>query len=250
MSFDDHVTFALIWPVGQITTSTFVQHLGGCGHGRGQFLGLFETCGLAFVHDIGLAAIQTAVDEFAARFQNFPGGRYAFGGVGFALSNEFIQFGDERCAFGLARRRGLFVHFDQAGNACFEVCIASQFEQTQEFLDAFAFWRFRACVDARFSLSGDRAHLGPGLSIANGGWDGASATDVALDEFADLGAAFGGGHAFRSQMRELWLRFQFALDVVLALGQAWVHFMMFMLISEGATKNSQQANNGFHFRKR
>jgi hypothetical protein len=48
-------------------------------------------------------------------------------------------------------------------------------------------------------------------------------------------------------MGELGISFQFGLDLVPACSQAWVHLVLFMVISEGATKDSQEAQNDFHF---
>jgi len=197
---------------------------------------LFETFVLAFVDDVGLAAVQTAVDEFAAGFQGVLGSVHHFGGVGFSLSNEVGQFLGQRSAFGVAFLRCLFVDIDQAADARFEVVVAAQFEQGQEFLDSFLLGRIRAGVDAGFRLGGDSAEFRPGFRAADGGWDGAGATDVVLDEGADLGAAFGGTHFFWFEVGQLRIGAQFGLDRFLALGQAGIGFMM---ISEGATENSQ-----------
>jgi len=197
VSFDDLITLADFGPVVQVAAVTFVQHLGGLSESRGQLLGTFESFVLALVHDVGFAAIQAAVDEFAAGFQNFLRSVHVFGGSSITLGEEFAQLGGLRGALGLASFRLLLVQVDQAANAGLEVSIATQLEESQELLDTFAFRRFRACIDARFGFSGDSAELGPGLSIADCGRNASGASDIVLDECADFGAAFRCGHLFR-----------------------------------------------------
>lgn len=249
MDCDDVFSFAYVWPVGQITTGAFVQHFRRRGQGRSQFFGLLETFILAFVDDIGFAAIQTAIDEFATRFQNVFWRRYAFGRIGFALSDEFVQFRSLRSAFGLACFVGYFVHFDQARDARFEISIATQFEDAEEFLDTFAFWRFGAGVDAGFGFGGDRAQFRPGLGIANGGRYGGGSADVTFDEGTHFGAAFGRGHFFGCQMAEGGIGAHFGFDRFSARVQARIlGGIVIGMISEGATENSQQEDNDFHFR--
>lgn len=244
-SFDDGFALARIGPVGQIASDAFVQHFRGLSNGRGQFLGLFETFVLALVDDVGLAAIQAAVDEFAARFQNVLGGGHAFGGIGFALRNEIGQFGGQGQALGLASFRRHLVHVDQAVDARFEVSIATQFEQSEEFLDTFAFGRFGASVYARFGLGGDRAEFRPGFRIANSGRNGGGSVDVGFDESAHLGATFGRAHVFGRQVAEGGIGTHFGLDRFPALVQARV--VSLVVFGEGATKNGQQEDNDFHF---
>jgi hypothetical protein len=243
VSFDDLVALADVRPVVQIASGAFVEHFRRSGHGRGQFFGLFESLVLAFVDDVGLAAIQAAVDEFAAAFQDVLGSVHHLVGVGFSLSNEVGQFLGQGLAFGLAFLRALFVHFHQAANAGFEVIIAAQFEEGQEFLDSLLLGRVGARVHASFGLGGDRAKFRPGFRAANGGWNGAGASDVVLDESADLGTAFSGAHFFWFEVGQLRIGAQFGLDSLLALLQAWVGLVSFVVISEGATENSQQDND-------
>jgi len=235
VSLDDFVALATFGPVVQVATSALVHHFRGRGHGRGQFLGLFETFFLTLVDDVSLAAIQFAADELAARFQNFFGSRHAFSGVGIALSQKVGQFGGQWSAFGFARFRRRLGNFDYAADAGFEVFIASQFEQTQEFLDAFAFRRFGARVDASFSLGGDRAHFRPGFRGAKSIGDDGGALDVVLDESADFGAAFWGHRVIRGQVTKLRISTQFGLDGFPASRQAWVG----RVIGEDATEGGQ-----------
>ena len=233
---DDFVALAHIGPVVQVATSALVHHFRGGGHGRGQFLGLFETFVLALVDDVGLAAIQAAVDEFAAGFQNFLGSGHAFIWLGIALSQKFGHFGGQGSAFGLARFRWRLGNFDQAADAGFEVFIAAQFEQAQEFLDAFAFRRFGARVDASFSLGGDRAHFRPGFRGAKTFRDDRGALDAVLEESAHFGAAFRGHHVFRGQVTKLRISTQFGLDGFPACRQARVWSR---LVGEDATEGGQ-----------
>lgn len=243
MRFDDLFALAYFWPVGQIATGAFVQHLGRSSQCSGQLFGLFKSFFLALVDDVRLAAIQAAIDECASGFQDVLGSRHSFGWVSIALSDEFVQFGGMRGALGLTRFRWHFVHFDQAADRRFEVSIAAQFEDAQEFLDTFAFRRFRACVHACLGFGGDRAEFRPGLSISHGGRNSGGAADVALDEFTDFGTAFRSGHFFRVQMAERCIAAHFGLDRFAACGQARINGF----ISEDATESSQQ-NNDLHFR--
>lgn len=237
VSLDDFVALATFGPVGQVATSALVHHFRGGGHGLGQFLGLFETFFLALVDDVGLAAIQAAADEVAAGFQNFLGSRHAFRGVGIALSQKFGQFGGLGSAFGLARFRRRLGNFDQAADAGLEIFIAAQFEQAQEFLDAFAFRRFGARVDASFSLGGDRAHFRPGFRGAKTIGDDGGALDAVLEESTNFGAAFRGHRVFRGQVTKLRISTQFGLDGFPACRQAWV--VVLVMVGEDATEGGQ-----------
>jgi len=138
--FDDLVALADFWPVGQVATVAFVQHLGRLSQGRSQLLGAFETFVLAFGDDVVLATAEAAVDEFAAGFQDFLGSVHLLGGASITLSNEFLNLLSLRSAFGLACFRLFLIHIDQAANARLEVCVAAQLEQGQELLDAFLLW--------------------------------------------------------------------------------------------------------------
>jgi hypothetical protein len=246
MVHDDFVSFAAIGPIGQITAGAFVQHFRRSGHGRRQFLGLFETFVLTFGDDIGFAALQATADEFASRFQNVFGRYDHLGRGGITRGDEFVQFGGKRSAFGLARFVGHFVHFVQASDARFEISIATQFEQAEEFLHAFFFRRIRASVDACLGFGGNRAHFRPGLFGSDGGRNGVSAGDVIFDERTHLGAAFGRGHFVGRQVTEYGIGAHFGFDRFSARVQARI--VCSVVFSEDATKNSQQANNDFHFR--
>jgi hypothetical protein len=246
--FDDLLALAIFGPVGQVAAVTFVQHLRGLSEGGCQLLGTFETFVLALVHDLGLATVQATVDELAAGFQNLLGSVHLFGRSGVTLSDEFVQFDGQRSAFGLACFVRLLVNVDQAADARFEVCVAAQFEQSQELLDTFLLHRIRARVDARFGLSGDPAESGPGFSVADGSGNTAGAADVVLDERADFGAAFGSGQFLGLQESELLIASQLGLDGLPARAQARVGGTVFMVFSVNATENSQQAQNDLHFR--
>lgn len=236
VSFDDLVALAHVGPVGQVAAAAFVHHFRGGGHGRGPLLGLFETFVLALVDDVGLAAVQAAIDELAARFQNFFGRGHAFSGGGIALGEEFAQLAGQGSAFGLARFRRRLGHFDYATDARFEVFIAAQFEQAQELLDSFLLRRVGAGIDACLSLGGDRAHLRPGFSIREASWDGGAASDAVLDEGAHFGAAFRSHHLVWSHVAKLGICAQLGLDGFPACRQARV---LRCFVGEGATKNSQ-----------
>jgi len=127
--FDDLFAFALFGPIVQIASGSLVQHLRRDSEGGCQLLGLFETFVLAFVDDFRLAAIDTAIDEFASGFQNVLGSGNAFSGISFPLGDEFVQFGGQRRAFGLTFLIRCLVQVDQAADARFEIIFAAQFEQ-------------------------------------------------------------------------------------------------------------------------
>jgi len=237
MSFDDFFGRAGFGPVGQVATAAFVEHLGRGGHGAHQLLGLFVAFVLALGDDFGFATVDAAVHELAARFQGLFRGWHALSGGSIALSNEFAQLGGQRSAFGVARFRGRLAHISQAANAGFEVFIAAQLEQAQEFLDTFAFWRFGARVDTGFSLGGDRAHFCPGFSVSEGRWRSGSARNVVLDEGAHFGAAFRSGHLIWRQVAELSITSHLGLDGFPARVQARV--VTFLVFGEDATKSSQ-----------
>lgn len=152
--FDDFIAVAKFRPVLQIASGAFVQHLGRSGEGGGQFLGRLPTFLLASLFDVVFATVQTAVDEFAAALQHVPGRVHEFARVGIAFLNECVQFRSLRSAFGLASFVGVLVDLDQAADARFEIFIAAQFEQAEEFLHAFLLGRVRARVDAGLAFGG------------------------------------------------------------------------------------------------
>jgi len=151
---DDFFAVARFRPVLQIASRAFVQHLGRVGEGRGQLLGLFETFVLAFLHDVVFATIQTAIDEFAAAFQHVFRGVHVLVRVSVTFLDEGVQFRGVRSAFGLAFFVGVLLDVDQAMDARFEIFVAAQFEEAEEFLDAFLLGRIRARVDARLAFGG------------------------------------------------------------------------------------------------